>query len=324
MKFKKGKKGIRDLTVQAIPVSSIDHPDPPSDILPRHEFTIGLIAPKGSGKTTVLIRLLDFYRGFFHRIVIFSPTVKNDEKWDWVKTQKLLAKNTALDLFIREIKNKKSKAEKISGVVERGATNDDEVKELNKYLTPDDFDGRVGEEFFLNDYDESTLVEVMQEQDKLIDTLKNYGKTKHLAHRLLIIFDDLVGSSLFSGRKNNPFKKLNTNHRHYSCSIIEVTQAYKEIPRTVRTQFSCMIIFEIPNDTELDCIREENGCGYHKNAWYEIYRYAVAGDHDFLYINNQKPLRMRMMKNFKEILFVKEAPPERSVELGEDKSLPQK
>lgn len=75
-------KPRKNLKVDPIPVSSIDHPDPPSDILPRHEFTIGLIAPKGSGKTTTLIRLLDFYRGFFHRIVVFSPTVKNDEKWD--------------------------------------------------------------------------------------------------------------------------------------------------------------------------------------------------------------------------------------------------
>ena len=309
-------KQRKNLKVDPIPVSSIDHPDPPSDILPRHEFTIGLIAPKGSGKTTTLIRLLDFYRGFFHRIVVFSPTVKNDEKWDWVKTQKLLAKNQKLDTFIAEMKNKKSKEEQKEGLVNRAGTKDKEIEEMDKYLTDEEFDGTVQEKFFLNDYDENTLVEVMDEQDKLIDTLKKFGKTKHLAHRLLIVFDDLVGSSLFSGRKDNPFKKLNTNHRHYSASLFMVTQAYKEIPRTVRTQFSCMIVFEIPNDTELDCIREENGCGYHKLQWYEIYRHAVAGDHDFLFINNQKPLKMRMMKCFTEILFCKKEP-DRAVELGE-------
>jgi len=36
-------KPRKNLKVDPIPVSSIDHPDPPSDILPRHEFTIGLI-----------------------------------------------------------------------------------------------------------------------------------------------------------------------------------------------------------------------------------------------------------------------------------------
>jgi len=38
------------------------------------------------------------------------------------------------------------------------------------------------------------------------------------------VFDDLVGSSLFSAKKDNPFKKLNSNHRHYSASLLMVTQ----------------------------------------------------------------------------------------------------
>jgi len=36
--------------------------------------------------------------------------------------------------------------------------------------------------------------------------------------------DDLVGSKLFSGKRNNPFKMLNTNHRHYSASILMCSQ----------------------------------------------------------------------------------------------------
>ena len=39
------------LNVDPIPVPrGYIHPLPPNEILPRHEFTIGLIAPKGSGK----------------------------------------------------------------------------------------------------------------------------------------------------------------------------------------------------------------------------------------------------------------------------------
>jgi Ni2+-binding GTPase involved in maturation of urease and hydrogenase len=71
------------LEVKPIPVSGHEHPSPPHDMLPRHEFSMGFIAPKGAGKTTTLINLLRFYKGYFHTIVIFSPTVKNDEKWDW-------------------------------------------------------------------------------------------------------------------------------------------------------------------------------------------------------------------------------------------------
>ena len=41
-----------------------------------------------------------------------------------------------------------------------------------------------------------------------------------------------------------------------------------------------------------------------RKDWQEAYEYAVDGDHDFMFINYQKPKRLRMMKNFTEVLFV--------------------
>jgi hypothetical protein len=38
--------------------------------------------------------------------------------------------------------------------------------------------------------------------------------------------------------------------------------------------------------------------------WMEAYQYAVEGDHDFMFINYQKPKRLRLMKNFDQVLFV--------------------
>lgn len=87
------------------------------------------------------------------------------------------------------------------------------------------FDATIPEEWFIHDYDSDTLRTLLSEQQELIDLLKDEGETKHLANRLLFIFDDLVGSSLFGNERTNPFKILNTTHRHYSCSMLMVTQA---------------------------------------------------------------------------------------------------
>jgi len=65
-----------------------------------------------------------------------------------------------------------------------------------------------------------------------------------------------------------------------------------------------LIIFEIPNEKEIEVIQEENPMYLKKNEWMELYEHAVEGDHDFLFINYQKPKRLRMMKNFTNVLFV--------------------
>lgn len=292
-------RGAKVLKVKPIPVPlACKHPLPPNDVLPAHEFSMGIIAPKGSGKTTVICNLLNFYKGYFHTIIIFSPTVASDEKWDWVKKQSLLIENLPLKKWLKAHLQEKMKRGEIVQAPPQGY----ELGRLQSDSDPE-FDGKIPEEMFFTEYSVDDLKSFMDQQKAVIQALKKHGQSKHLANRLLIIFDDLVGSSLFSGSRDNPFKTLNTNHRHYSASILMVSQAYKEIPKTVRTQFSCLVVFEIPNDREVQVVYEENPMNLKQDQWEEMYRHATEGDHNFLFINYQKPKRLRCMKNFDSVLF---------------------
>ena len=307
----------KKLRVKAVPVSlGARHPPSPHNVLPTHEFTMGIIAPKGSGKTTLMINLLAYYAKYFHAIYIFSPTVKNDEKWDWVKEQDLVLENKPLAKWFRTFTADKGDnpvvdepsggdaLAALAGLVDQNILAGGKVRDK-----ADRFDGRIPAANFMYEYDEADLARILAGQQHLIDFLHEQGVTKHLAHRTLFIFDDLVGSTLFSNARGNVFKRFNTNHRHLSNSVMMVSQAYKEIPKTVRTNFSALVIFEIFSDAEIANIHDEFPMGLRKEQWEAMYAYAVTGEHSFLYYNMQKPQTQRIMKNFDQVLFFKEAGP---------------
>lgn len=249
---------------------------------------MGVIAPKGSGKTTWIANMLDFYAGYFHTIVVFSPTLHSDEKWEYVKKRPLLGENKALKRFLE----KKKQAD--NAVVGDPHVVDDSDKK---------FDPHIPDDCFMSEYDAATLRTLIKQQDDAIEELKKMGTTKHLANRLLLIFDDLVGSNLFTAHRDNPFKVLNIRHRHLSASIMMVSQGYKELPKTIRTNFTGLILFEVPSEAEIAAIREENPVGFKKDVWDKVYQFCVAEEFAFMYINYKRPKRLRVMRNFDEFVF---------------------
>lgn len=289
---------MKSLTVRQIPSDvSQNHPTVPSEVLPQHPFSMGIIAPKGSGKTTLIGNLIHFYKNYFHAIIVFSPTINNDEKWVWIRKQKLLATNKPLEDFIHgEKKDKKRKLDEIES--------EDDENDSFLFHTAKDFDGKIIDSHVYDKYDKSDLSEILQDQQKLTDFIAKQGGCQVLKNRLLFVFDDLVGSSLFSREKSNPFTILNSNMRHNNASILMVTQAYKEIPKTVRTNFSAMVLFEIPSSSEKKVIQEEYGMGLDKKQWERVYSYCTGDEHAFLFYNTQKSKKQRIMKNFSEIINV--------------------
>jgi len=98
------------------------------------------------------------------------------------------------------------------------------------------------------------------------------------------------------------FNDINTRHRHYSASVIMVSQGYKEIPKTVRSNWTALILFEIANDKEVSVIYEEATMGFEREIWYEMYKHAILEPYGFMYMNSKQPKKFRIMKNFDKYL----------------------
>jgi energy-coupling factor transporter ATP-binding protein EcfA2 len=302
---------MKPLKIKPIPVPLGNrHPESPNEVLPNHEFTMGIIAPKGSGKTTLMCNILQFYKHYFHTIIIFSPTINNDDKWDFMKTQDLLIENKPLKAWAKKMLEKTQDKNQVVSPPPVNPGNidiNDVAGNGGKKRSKDDkFDGRIPESCFYTEYNEASLIKIFDQQQEMIDMLKANKQPKYLANRIMILFDDMVGSNLFSSARGNFFKKLNSNHRHWSTSIMMVSQGYKEIPKTPRCNWTCIILFEIWNDAELECIYDENPMGMTKDQWMVAYKFATRDDYSFLFYNIQRPRALRLMKNFDEIMFFKE------------------
>lgn len=290
---------IKPLSIVPIPVPrGCEHPDAPFPQLPKHEFTMGIIAPKGAGKTTIICNLLQFYKKYFHRILVFSPTIDSDEKWDHIKTQKLLIRNVALEELLKKLRHRKKKK---TNTVVMNPPEDDSSLAIVEEDNP--FSPLIPEEDFFVNYSDDSLLDLMTKQKATIDLLKKHDHPKYMADRILIIFDDQVGSSLFRGIKGTYFTGLNTRHRHYSSSFIMVSQGYKEIPKTIRTGWTCLIVFEIGNEKEIEVIYEEFPMGLKWKDWLACYEHCVSIPYGFLFLNFQpKDKSKRIMCMFDKYL----------------------
>lgn len=113
----------------------------------------------------------------FHTIIVFSPTVASDEKWDYIKKKKLLVENVALKDWIK----RKSQPQGGNPVVEKLSP----AQDFEGLVADRDsnFDGLIPEECFLEDYSEETLRDIYEQQMRIVKLLKKHGKTKHLANR---------------------------------------------------------------------------------------------------------------------------------------------
>ncbi len=207
------KDSTNELKVLPVPVEQEEHPPYPNlnpqslERFPVHEFTMGLISPKGCGKTTLIANILKWTANYFHTIIIMSPTLHSDNKWKTIKTWPLRRRNKELEKFL-ENQKKKEYQNKIPIV--GNAHGDRQLGDSGK------FDPKIPKEYMIDDYDEEILQIVMKEQEKMIEYLEHAGQSKHMANRILYICDDLVGSSLFGNQRDNLFKGLNTRHRHYN------------------------------------------------------------------------------------------------------------
>jgi hypothetical protein len=298
-----GRNGSAKI-IEIKPTHPYKHPRVKFSILPQHEFAMLIVAPKGSGKTNLICNLLlNHYKGYFHKIIVCSPTVLNDPKWEVIKSTKgILTENKALAKIIGEPTEDDNKLKRVPRVVHK---NDEQAMEHEKKKS-EKFDGKIPENCFITDMKD--VPKLLQEQLDVTNMLHDKGfkeKAKFLIDRVLVIEDDQAG--LYQGgTTNNPQVNLTFKHRHFGASLIKVTQAYKAMPKSIRVNMDSLAAFEIPNQAELEVLYEEWPMYLPKDEWMQVFKYATQEPFSFIYMTTKKPKGQRIYKNFEYLIDISE------------------
>jgi hypothetical protein len=130
--------------------------------------------------------------------------------------------------------------------------------------------------------------------DSLIDELLNMINEDETDDKYLIIFDDIVGSTVGS-KKGKPdkitalstkFRHIGNKHTEGKLSLVITTQYFKYITPILRTQASGVYIMGAFSETELKKISEAyEFFGGSKHKFLELHKTARKGEFDFLFLN---------------------------------------
>lgn len=112
--------------------------------------------------------------------------------------------------------------------------------------------------------------------------------------KILVIFDDMVGII----EKLPKLVQLATKFRHYSMSIITVSQSYRRIPSTMRNCWTALIFYDLKNQKEFIKIHDEfTGSIPNSEA---LIQQIVKKRYDFVYFNIE---RQTFYHNFEKLVW---------------------
>lgn len=220
--------------------------------LPQIPFVVGLVASKGSGKSTIIYNLLhnpSFYYQRFHQVWVFSPTIHLDDTYRMAKFNQ--------ERLISDVDTFEDTFRKITESIDKSIAAITNAVSRNKQLS-----------------EEAIREEVEVQKYKQLD-------------QILVIIDDSVG---VKGLAHGIIPNMFSRHRHYFISFLYAVQIYKAMPPVMRVNLNAIILFRILNRAELKKVVEEQATRVNDKEWLRLYNEATKDSkYDFFYINIKNP-----------------------------------
>lgn len=265
--------------------------------LPKVPFLGGIFGSRGAGKTTAMINLIRAYQRpgvapAWDHIVLFSPTAKKDPKYKALEEQ-LSTKDTRVELIedftltkLQELINYMDAETKSYETKKLALGAYRKFKEKNMDIN------KLKEDELL------ALYAYDFEPDGKVRNMYKHGRPS-----FCLVFDDLVGEKLvYSTTGTNLVSKFALRHRHYSCTMIFLSQSWAHgIPRQIRHNLSLAIFFRVNSPQLKKDVASEMSSFISETEFIELWDEATEEHHDYFMIDFAAKPEMKFRKNLDQV-----------------------
>tara|TARA_R110000823_G_scaffold30806_8_gene88237 strand:+ start:704 stop:1435 length:732 start_codon:yes stop_codon:yes gene_type:complete len=171
------------------------------------------------------------------------------------------------------------------------------------YITPSDtVDLNIDPDKVIILDDDDNIANILED---IIENEKDLG-TDDEAHHIAIFIDDAVNYLSTQKDSMRAFRKVIMNGRHVlghnsSVATFLVSQKLRSIPLSIRSQANAIYFF---NSTKAEkAVVQEEFLPLDKQPSQKIMDYIFDIPYNFLYINNNLPIKQRIFNNFNQLIF---------------------
>lgn len=257
---------INDVSVEPLNIPKVE----PCNIRGKDLFenlhpNILLLARKNSGKTTVLYKILKKCADKNTKVFIFCSTVYNDPSYGEI-VKMFQKKKIQFEAFTDIVEGKGARAiNHLTAIV-------DEFKKAEN-ATETLFKGK-GEE-------EPKEIKFLMFGGE--EKVKKEKKPKKLTPKYIFVFDDMS-----EDLRDPSVEYLLKKNRHLGIMNIISTQSYKDITPSAWKQIDYALLFKNLDEETLSDIRTRLTLPTKLPEFIEIYKTAIDGNYNFLYIDKGK------------------------------------
>jgi hypothetical protein len=243
----------------------------PKCAFPLH-FRMAIIGGVGRGKTTSLIKILQWYdkSKSFDKCIFFSPTLQGENKGDQFLKAKHNFEISHHSHYSDSVMQEEAEAMKVN--IDAWKLWEQKKKVWEKFKKCQDV-----EEMSL---DELQILELMG-----FNPPQNEFPNGYPSH--ILVLDDLVGAKgVFSANCRGFLTEFILRSRHYSCSIIILSQVFKNfLPAQLRQgSFDKWVLFGTKSHHKVD-IAEEVSDRVDSKTFLDVWDFATQDEHECLVVD---------------------------------------